>query len=121
MCAFYRHLFLEDTPKARVTQKIAPPNCVKKNYLLPGLQMPKFSLWLVKTLSCDVSVSIIFYVKHCQVMVIRRGDVTDIAWDFVRLEMNCLITYQTGDMLIISHHHIITNFFDKPQTKSGHL
>ena len=36
----------------------------------------------------------IFYMKHCRVMVIRRDDVTVIAWVFARMEMNCLITYQ---------------------------
>ena len=52
--------------------------------------MTKFGLCLAKTFSCDVVVSIIFYVKHCRVMVIRRGDITDIAWVFARLEMNAL-------------------------------
>ena len=28
-------------------------------------------------------------------MLIRRGDVTDIAWVFAGLEMNCLITIKT--------------------------
>ena len=36
-------------------------------------------------------------------MVIRRGDVTDIAWGFALLEMNCLITNQLETALIICH------------------
>ena len=36
--------------------------------------------------------SILFFnVKRCLVLVIRRGDVTDIAWVFAGLEMKCLI------------------------------
>ena len=45
-------------------------------------------------LSCNMTVSIIFYLKHCRVKVIRRGDVTGIGWVFAQLEMNYLITYQ---------------------------
>ena len=92
-------------------KKLHLPNCGKDNYLLPDLQMTKFGLCLGKTFSCDVVVSIIFYAKHCRVMVIRRGDITDIAWVFARLEMNCLIT--SGDVLIICHYHVIAKCFGK--------
>ena len=57
------------------------------------------------------------YLKHCKVMVIRRGDVTDIAWVFVGLEMNCLISLSPGrsvDYVPPLHH--TTRCFDKPQT-----
>ena len=49
---------------------------------MPLSTAAQIGLWLAKT-GCDVVESIIFYVKHCRVMVIRRGDVTDIAWVFV--------------------------------------
>ena len=52
-------------------------------------------------------------------MVIRRGDVTDIAWGFALLEMNCDLS--TEDVLMVCHHHAAMTYFDKPQTKSGHL
>ena len=96
MKCLYRHRFLEGTSKkARTIQKFVPPQTVARIISrCLSLQMPKFGVWLVKTLSCNVDLSIIFYLKHCRVMVIRRGDVTDIAWDFAQLEMNCLITYQ---------------------------
>ena len=57
----------------------------------------------------------------CEALLeIRRGVGTNIAWVFVWLEMNCLITYQQ-EVLIICHHYITTSGFNKPQTKSGHL
>ncbi len=46
--------------------------------------------------------------------MIRRGDFTDIAWVFVWLEMNCLITYQLEEVLIICHHYTHNKVFDKP-------
>ena len=36
---------------------------------------------------CDMAESFFLYVKCCLVMVIRSGDVTDIAWVFAGLEM----------------------------------
>ena len=108
MKLLYRHLFLEGTSKkARVTKK----NCTSQSVarIIPrrlGVQMPKFGLWLAKTLSYEVTVSIIFYLKHCQVMVIRRLDITDIAWLFALLEMKCLITNQRETVLIICLRHI---------------
>ena len=36
---------------------------------------------------CDVMVSILFYLKDCQVMVIRRGGSHRYCVDFARLEM----------------------------------
>ena len=36
---------------------------------------------------CDIAESFFLYVKCCSVMVIRSGDVTDIAWVFAGLEM----------------------------------
>ena len=39
-------------------------------------------------------------------MVIRRGDVTDIAWVFARLEMKCVITNQYFTALLIWLRHI---------------
>ena len=64
--------------------------------------MPKFGVLLAKTLSYDSSVKLCFYLKHCRVMVIRRGDVTDIVRVFARLEMKCLTTNQRETALIMS-------------------
>ena len=50
-------------------------------------------------------------------MVIRRGDISDIGWVFVGLEMNCLIILSPGrsvDYVPPLHH--TTRCFDKPQT-----
>ena len=89
----YRHICLEDiSKKARITQN----NCTSQTVarLIPqclGLQLPIFGLGLAKH-SRNLTVSIIFYEKHCRVMVIRRCDVTDITWVFARLEMKCQST-----------------------------
>ena len=118
----YRHVFLEDTSKkARVTKKMHPPNFFKYNSQVSCLEMPKFGLWLAKTLSCDKTEKIIFYLKHCQVMVIRRRDITDIAWVFARLKMKCLISNERETALIICLRFITAKCFGKPQTKFGHL
>ena len=112
----YRHLFLEDTSKkAMVTQTQTVARIIPRHL---GLQMPRLVCGLPK-LWCG---SVNYHLSEAlRVMVIRRGDITDIAWVFVWLEMNCLITYQRKKVLILCHHYIITKCFDKPQTKSGHL
>ena len=83
------HLFLEDTSKkVWVTQKIAPPK------LWQGLFQGAFGLQTLRFCGLRFDGFIFFYVKHCRVMVIRRRDVTDIAWIFAPLEMKCLLTHQ---------------------------
>ena len=39
-------------------------------------------------------------------MVIRRGDISDIGWVFVGLEMNALYLYHLEELLIMCHHYI---------------
>ena len=61
----YRHLFLDDTfKKARPLKKLDPPNCGKDNSQVPGIQLAKFGLWLNKTLSCVLTVSILFLLEE---------------------------------------------------------
>ena len=48
--------------------------------------------------------------------MIRRGDVTDIAWVFAWLEMNCLITLSQEEELIVCLHYTQLGVFCKPQT-----
>ena len=109
-----RHLFLEDTSKGKGH---SPPNLQQRYSLVSCQQTHKFGLWLAKTHCYEPTVSLIFYVKHCRVMVIRRGDVTFIAWVFAGFEMNCLIT-STGDVLIC-HLRFTTMCSGKPQINLG--
>ena len=93
MKCLFRHLFLEDTSKkARVTKKMHLPNCGEDTSQVPCLHMPKFGLWLAKTLTCDMTVSIISLLEALPSYGVRRRDVTDNACIFARLEMNCLRT-----------------------------
>ena len=52
--------------------------------------------------------------------MIKRVDVTDIAWVFARKEM-LPYNLSTQDVLILCHHNVATNCFGKPQTKFGDL
>ena len=46
---------------------------------------------------CDMAeLILLFYVKRYLVMVIRSGDVTDIAWVFAGLDMKCLDLFNTS-------------------------
>ena len=58
--------------KARVTQILHLPNLGKGNSKVPWSTGAQIGLWLAKTRSCDVVVSIILLLKHCWVMVIRK-------------------------------------------------
>ncbi len=58
------------------------------------LQMSKFVWVLTKHLTMMLLYQLCFYVKHDRVMVIKRGDVTDIACVFAWLDINCLIFNQ---------------------------
>ena len=86
----YRHLLLEDTSKPK---KIALPNLWLGLLIGAVSYHPKF-LWLPTSLSCDLTEKKYFYREAFQVMVIRRGDVTDISWVFAWVEIKCLISNQ---------------------------
>ena len=83
----YRRLILEDTSKkARVTQILHLPNCGKNNFKAPWSTDAQIGLWLAKQWCGGVNY---FLGEALWIMMIRRGEVTDIAWVFARLEMNC--------------------------------
>ena len=52
--------------------------------------------------------------------MIRRDDVTDIAW-VCAVGNELPYNLSTGDILIICHHNITAKCFGKPQTKFSHL
>ena len=117
MRCLYRHLFLEDNPKRQGSlKKLHLPNCGKGYCKTPWSTDSSFC-GLLKHVSCFDGFNY-FYLKHCRVMVIRRGDVTGIAWVFARL-VKWLITNQHFTALLIWLRHITTTCFSKPPTNLG--
>ena len=103
MKCLYRHLFLEDTSTKRQgsLKNLHPPKLLQEYF--PGVVSNDAQIWYVACQnSCDKTERVFFFnLKHCQVMVIGRGDVTDNVWVFALFEMKCFITNQFETALII--------------------